>query len=107
MSAVPDPTPSNVAPRGSDPSAAVWAKLAFFSVALFAAPMAAYYGAKDRVFAGNATYAGGLAAAVANIVLIGYVIVAFLEDDGQPKKPVPGAKSPDGDEDKKESRKDR
>lgn len=57
-------------------------KLLFFSTALFAAPLAVYYGAKDRYLGGNATYAGGLAAIAANVVLIGYVVAAILEDDG-------------------------
>lgn len=33
------------------------------------------------LWTGNATYAGGLAALVANLVLAAYVVAAFLEDD--------------------------
>ena len=78
-----DPTPSRV-PRRPAPvvPTSVYMKLLFFSTALFAAPLAVYYGAKDRYLGGNATYAGGLAAIAANVVLIGYVVAAILEDDG-------------------------
>ncbi|GAK64553.1 uncharacterized protein PAN0_005c2767 [Moesziomyces antarcticus] len=88
-----EPTPSRVAPRGRDPARGVYYKLAFFSVALFAAPISAYYFAKDRYLDGNATYAGGLAAVVVNIVLAAYIVAAFLEDDSEPKaQPKPDAK---------------
>ncbi|CCF52749.1 hypothetical protein NDA11_007588 [Ustilago hordei] len=83
-----DPTPSRVAPRGRDPARGVYYKLAFFSVALFAAPISAYYFAKDRYLDGNATYAGGLAALVANLVLAAYVVAAFLEDDSDIAPPA-------------------
>jgi vacuolar ATPase assembly integral membrane protein VMA21 len=107
MSNVRDPTPSNVAPRGRDPSAAVWYKLGIFSTAMFVAPLAAYYGAKDRYLGGNATYAGGLAAVVANVVLIGYIVMAFLEDDGTgPTGGQPMGEKKEADE-KIENKKDR
>lgn len=61
----------------------VYYKLAFFSVALFAAPLTAYYFSIDRLFGGNPTYAGGLAAFMANVVLVAYVVAAFLEDQGE------------------------
>ncbi|KDN40779.1 hypothetical protein K437DRAFT_227137 [Tilletiaria anomala UBC 951] len=109
MSSVLDPTPSRVAPRGRDPSTSVWYKLGVFSAALFAAPLAAYYGAKDRYFGGNSTYAGGLAAIIANVILIAYVVMAFLEDDGSgsndAKKTAGDKKTEVGHE--KETKKDR
>ncbi|WFD31739.1 hypothetical protein MSPP1_002778 [Malassezia sp. CBS 17886] len=76
-----DATPSRVAPRGADPAIGVYYKLAIFSAALFIAPISAYYVAKDRWLGGDAVWAGGLAAIVANVVLAGYIVVACLEDD--------------------------
>ncbi|WFD23769.1 hypothetical protein MEQU1_002463 [Malassezia equina] len=99
-----DPTPSRVAKRGPDPAryvkimpydSGVYVKLALFSVALFVAPITAYYLAKDRWLAGvytsltigNTVYAGGIAALVANLVLGGYILTACLEDDGSQALP--------------------
>lgn len=56
---------------------------------MFALPIAALYGSKDTVFGGNINYAGGLAAAVANLVLIAYVVVCFYDDDGKIPEPAP------------------
>ncbi|EPQ26621.1 uncharacterized protein PFL1_05942 [Pseudozyma flocculosa PF-1] len=75
-----DVSPSKVAPRGKDPAQRVYIKFLVFSITLFVAPLSAFFLAKDRWLDGNATYAGGLAAIVVNIVLVAYIVSAFLED---------------------------
>ena len=99
-----DPTPSRVAKRGPDPAryvylvtygSGVYIKLALFSVALFVAPITAYYLAKDRWLAGksgllttgNTVYAGGLAALVANLVLGGYILLLASKTTGPVLRP--------------------
>lgn len=51
------------------------------------APLAVYFGTVNSVFAGNATWAGASAAITANVVLVGFIVMAIREDQGEiPKK---------------------
>ncbi|PGH14892.1 hypothetical protein AJ79_02755 [Helicocarpus griseus UAMH5409] len=61
-------------------------KLLFFTAAMICAPLGVYYASVNALFKGNATYAGATAAVTANLVLIGYVIVAMREDSGEEEK---------------------
>jgi vacuolar ATPase assembly integral membrane protein VMA21 len=45
------------------------------------------------VYEGNATYAGAFAAIMANVVLIGYIIVAVMEEDDTKKGKIDQASS--------------
>lgn len=55
-------------------------KLLAFTFAMFIIPIGSYFVTINTIFNGNSTYAGGLAAILANVVLVGYVIVAMNED---------------------------
>ncbi|KAF2764768.1 hypothetical protein EJ03DRAFT_281423 [Teratosphaeria nubilosa] len=72
--------PSNITP--AVPSSVI-AKLLGFTFAMITFPIGSYFLAVNTIFNGNATYAGGLAAIVANVVLIGYCIVAFQDDKSE------------------------
>ncbi|KAI8890817.1 hypothetical protein K501DRAFT_281714 [Backusella circina FSU 941] len=63
-----------------------FSKLLFFMAALATFPIMTYFFTVDRVFEGNSTYAGGLAAIVANIVVIAYIVVAIYEDKASPEE---------------------
>ncbi|KAK0745974.1 hypothetical protein B0T18DRAFT_429014 [Schizothecium vesticola] len=59
---------------------AVIVKLLAFTFAMIVLPIGSYFVSVDNLFKGNSTYAGALAAVMANAVLIGYIIVAMAED---------------------------
>ncbi|KIM29409.1 hypothetical protein M408DRAFT_328683 [Serendipita vermifera MAFF 305830] len=58
----------------------VLAKLMIFSLALGIAPITAYFGTQKYLTPDNSIYPAVAAVVVANIILFGYVIVAFRED---------------------------
>ncbi|EXJ88256.1 hypothetical protein A1O1_05186 [Capronia coronata CBS 617.96] len=60
--------------------AAVIYKLLGFTMAMLCIPIGSYFMSVNVVFGGNATYAGALAAIMANVVLVAYIIVAMKED---------------------------
>ncbi|KAI1151037.1 hypothetical protein F4825DRAFT_424307 [Nemania diffusa] len=55
-------------------------KLLAFTLAMVVIPIGSYFLTVNTIFRGNSTYAGALAAILANVVLVGYVIVAMNED---------------------------
>ncbi|KAI1774123.1 hypothetical protein F4818DRAFT_93917 [Hypoxylon cercidicola] len=55
-------------------------KLLAFTFAMVVVPIGSYFVSVGTIFRGNSTYAGALAAIMANVVLVGYVIVAMNED---------------------------
>ncbi|KAI8954816.1 hypothetical protein F4801DRAFT_451047 [Xylaria longipes] len=55
-------------------------KLLAFTFAMVVIPIGSYFVTINTIFGGNSTYAGALAAILANVVLVGYVVVAMNED---------------------------
>ncbi|KAK9387501.1 hypothetical protein V1515DRAFT_600828 [Lipomyces mesembrius] len=71
--------------------------LAIFTIAMVTAPLSSFYISLTYIFGGNRQWAGLVAAIVANVVVIGYVIFAWNED-GMLNK---GSKLDDDEETKK------
>ncbi|KAL6896164.1 hypothetical protein HDV57DRAFT_481482 [Trichoderma longibrachiatum] len=55
-------------------------KLLGFSAAMIIVPIGSYFLTVHTIFNGNSSLAGGMAAVLANVVLISYIIVAMKED---------------------------
>uniref|UniRef100_A0A060T0J9 ARAD1C16896p n=1 Tax=Blastobotrys adeninivorans TaxID=409370 RepID=A0A060T0J9_BLAAD len=60
-------------------------KLIFFTAAMIIAPVSCFF-ILQNVFNWGSIVSGGTAALVANIVLIGYVVAAFMEDTEEMKE---------------------
>ncbi|KAK9323959.1 hypothetical protein V1517DRAFT_318886 [Lipomyces orientalis] len=54
--------------------------LAIFTIAMVTAPLSSFYLSVNFIFDGNRQWAGLVAALVANVVVIGYVMFAWNED---------------------------
>ncbi|KAK4447608.1 VMA21-like domain-containing protein [Podospora aff. communis PSN243] len=66
---------------------AVIMKLLAFTFAMIVIPIGSYFATVNTLFKGNSTYAGALAAIMANVVLIGYIVVAMNEDQSEQETP--------------------
>jgi len=81
-------TLSQTGPSDTSPAVPVETiyKLLAFTFAMIFAPLASYFLSVKTIFVGNATLAGALAAFIANVVLVGYIIVAWQEDSEEQAK---------------------
>ncbi|KAJ4272296.1 vacuolar ATPase assembly integral membrane protein vma21 [Fusarium torreyae] len=79
-----DDEKSNVAP--AVPNQVIY-KLLAFTFAMIVIPIGSYFLTVNTIFSGNSSFAGGLAAIMANVVLIGYIVVAMKEDQSDQQKP--------------------
>jgi len=71
---------SNISPAVP---ASVIVKLLAFTFAMAVVPIGSYFVTVNTVFQGNSTLAGTLAAVMANVVLISYIVVAMREDQSE------------------------
>lgn len=81
---------SNIAPAVP---ASVIAKLLAFTLAMVVVPIGSYFATVDTLFRGNSTLAGVLAAVMANVVMVSYIVVAMREDQSEEKPGGSGGRS--------------
>ncbi|GAB7346629.1 hypothetical protein MBLNU459_g1766t1 [Dothideomycetes sp. NU459] len=58
-------------------------KLLLFTFAMIILPIGSYFVTLNTIYGGNSTFAGATAAVMANVVLLGYVVVAMKEDQSE------------------------
>lgn len=63
-------------------------KLLIATFLMVAAPISVYFLTAGTIFSDNKSWAGATAAVTANVVLIGYIIVAVMEDQGEKETKV-------------------
>jgi hypothetical protein len=73
--------PSDISPAVATP---VIVKLLFFILLIVTVPLSTYFLSLNYIVVGSATTAGAFAAIMANVVLVGYLIVAVWDDQGEP-----------------------
>jgi len=79
---------ANAGPSDTTPlvEASVIKTLLAFTAAMVVIPIGSYFVTVNTIFRGNSTFAGGFAALMANVVLVGYIIVAWNEDQQDQKE---------------------
>ncbi|EIW73340.1 hypothetical protein TREMEDRAFT_42323 [Tremella mesenterica DSM 1558] len=77
-----------LAPPNGIQSAVRW-KLILFAILMAVVPIGTYFSSLRFVFGGATTPSAIAAIVAANMVLVGYVIVAFREEAHSPHPPIP------------------
>ncbi|BGP16061.1 hypothetical protein JCM10213_006803 [Rhodosporidiobolus nylandii] len=67
-------------PEGNAELSSVMWKLGTFTLLMALLPIATYYLTRDYIFDSNLTYSAISAVTVANVILFGFVYIAFRED---------------------------
>jgi vacuolar ATPase assembly integral membrane protein VMA21 len=96
----PSPSSSTASLEPSDIRPAVpnsiIAKLLVFTLAMVTVPLGTYFLSVRTVFQGNPTFAGGLAALMANVVLMAYIFVAVRDDQAEQEEAAEGRRKGSG-----------
>ncbi|SPJ87538.1 probable Vacuolar ATPase assembly integral membrane protein VMA21 [Fusarium torulosum] len=80
-----DPIDEHTSTAPAVPAQVIY-KLLAFTFAMIVVPIGSYFVTVNTIFS-NSSLAGGLAAVMANVVLVGYIIVAMKEDQSDTLNP--------------------